>query len=158
MKIELGPASLQLPADDSILPTLVLGVGVEDRQEPLSAGMTLVKSKTHTFKRSLSVSFNQVDGQQDSATLLQVGVNRIVEKMGAKVTKVNDSSVHGSPAKIVVFTYTGPDDVPLKTHALIVHSKQYVHTIMLSALNSRKNEKAVQAQFDSIVQSFEPKA
>lgn len=159
MKLDLGIARIEVPDDDLVLPSLVIGVGREDKQAALSAGPTMAKTKTHAYQRTLAVQFSPVEKGEDQKAAVDRGLNELVNKTGGgKIRKSQDLELMGSPAKTIEIAYKAPDEAPVVTRALVVCARDFLQSIMLTCLDDPKASAAVDKQFTSIVSTIQPGA
>jgi hypothetical protein len=153
MKINCGLAEFEL---GRFTPSTFVAVGPEDQMEELRLGPAVQSAKGGAApkkqRRGLSITFTPLGPDVNTDELLQTELNRFISVAGAKVGKIEDRQLNGHAAKMVELRFTGPNQLPLCTLALIAVANGFQQLYIMTALDSKSFGDARQ-EFLSLVES-----
>jgi hypothetical protein len=155
VKYDLGILKFEVPDDDLFVPSVFVGLGKEEKHEPLTAGPTMAKTKTVRYRRTLAMYFGQLPAEMEAATVLDQGLGDVQRRLGGKVANVEDKQLNGFPAKRA-FVQHLLEGTQMVSHILVTIQGRHLWSIMLSALDNPKTRKDVQARFDALLGSLTP--
>ena len=152
MKLDLGLAAIEVP--NSMMPTLVVGIGPEDVAES-AKGDLYGTSEVRKQRRAWSISFGPADPSKKPDEVLQGDVNRIQLGCRGKVAKLEDKAVGDLRGKYYELEYVGQTQLNQVTFAFSVIAGGALHTYTYTAL-AGKGVAEARKEFLAIIDSLRP--